>query len=272
MTHTQLSPPFEIRAVTNEDNTKAYMYTVNLTIFHDRFPNIPKFGREIFVRDVPMRKVKTLCKLMTFLWERMTDGVPVNGNQTVRFEGRTKRDSLFMVTELHTKASASVLREEFHLHQPEGSDLIELFPGVFSPSDDDVWGNTPETIAWRDARALKEAQKKRSQYLSLWRRAIRQVQTDLASARPIVALSPKEKKAAVNVSNTRVYAPKRSTKKKSKQGRSVVGEAKRAADKTVNLATLAVAKEEKAAAAKADAEAREVHAQARRLAREIGGS
>tara|TARA_B110000858_G_scaffold105032_1_gene120127 strand:+ start:1129 stop:1944 length:816 start_codon:yes stop_codon:yes gene_type:complete len=270
--HTQLLAPFKLRAVTNDDKTKAYVYTVNLTLFHDRFPNIPTFGREMFARDVPIRKVETLGKLMNFLWGRMADGVPVNGNQTVQVAGRKRRDDLFMFTELHTKESASVLRDEFNLEQPEETELIELFPGVFSPSDDDIWGNTPETIAWRDARSLKEARKKRNYYLSLWRRAIRQVQADFASARPIIALSPKKKKAAVNETNTRVYAPKRSTKKKSKQGRSVVEEAKRATDKTVNLATLAVTKEEKAAAAKADAEAREARAEALRLAREIGGS
>lgn len=122
--------------------------------------------------------------------------------------------------------------------------------------------------------AEAEAKRKQARYLVLWHRAIRQVRADLAAARPVVALEPKGNKNAsiVAAPGTRIYAPKLSAKKKTTPPpRGSVGDAKRVVDRDANLAALAAATEDKRAAAAADAAAREARADARRLAREIGG-
>ena len=131
-------------------------------------------------------------------------------------------------------------------------------------------------LAWKEQvkRNVAEARAKqaRARYLSLWRRAIKQVLADLAAARPVVALDPKGKKqtAVVEVA-TREDGRKLPTKKRHPARRGPVEEAKREAEKSDKLASLAAAKEAKAAAAEADAAARQARADARRLAREIGG-
>ena len=119
--------------------------------------------------------------------------------------------------------------------------------------------------------AEARAKQMRVRYIALWRRAITQVLADLASVKPIVALTPKGKNASVVAeAELRVYAPKLA-KKKAPPVRDAVGDVKRVVDKDANLASLAAAKDAKTAASEADAAAREARAEARRIAREIGG-
>ena len=126
----------------------------------------------------------------------------------------------------------------------------------------------------RKVAAEKKAKRMRFRYLNLWRSAIKQVVADNATAKPVIALVPKEKKAAANTEapSTRVYARKEASKNTRKKPSDTTDKAKREVEKEEKLALLAENTEAKAAVAAADKAAREALAEARRLGREIGGS
>ncbi|EOD29445.1 hypothetical protein EMIHUDRAFT_468553 [Emiliania huxleyi CCMP1516] len=135
-------PDFKIRAVADEGGATGFIYTVGLSGLGGSvmYPMLTEFGREMFVRDV-----ESVAKLMNFLVSRMEEGVPVNDEQLVQSNG------LMMASQLHTAETAAEMRAEYHLEQPEGSELIELHPVVSCEGNDDMWGRI---LTQADARAM----------------------------------------------------------------------------------------------------------------------